>query len=83
MSIIVFHFLRCKFFCKLNLMQVDVFATHTAADPDAWQGYNNSYYRKLQVNCIVIASKNKLALKYFDNYQYTILFKITRIIQIC
>lgn len=28
---------------------VDVFATHTAADPDVWHGYNNSYYRKRQV----------------------------------
>jgi len=28
---------------------VDVFATHTCADPDAWHGYNNSYYRKKQV----------------------------------
>jgi len=28
---------------------IDVFATHTAADPDVWHGYNNSYYRKRQV----------------------------------
>ena len=30
-------------------IQVDVFVTHTAADPDPSHGYNNSYYRDRQV----------------------------------
>jgi len=30
-------------------LKVDVFVTHTAADPDSSHGYNNSYYRVKQV----------------------------------
>ena len=30
-------------------LTVDIFVTHTAADPDPSHGYNNSYYRVRQV----------------------------------
>merc|ERR1712110_189525 len=28
---------------------LDIFVTHTAADPEPWHGYNNSFYREKQV----------------------------------
>jgi hypothetical protein len=31
-------------------LTVDLFVTHTAADPDQKHGYNNLYYRVKQVN---------------------------------
>lgn len=34
-------------------LTVDVFVTHTAADPDPSHGYNNSYYREKQVRELV------------------------------
>ena len=30
-------------------LTIDIFVTHTAADPDPSHGYNNSYYRVRQV----------------------------------
>ena len=40
-------------------MTVDVFVTHTAADPDLQHNYNNAYYRKAQTEELMTTYVNR------------------------
>ena len=44
-----FYFLGRVRIEPVHNLTVDIFVTHTAADPDPSHGYNNSYYRVKQV----------------------------------
>lgn len=48
-KILYFLFLGRVRIEPVHNVTIDIFVTHTAADPDPSHGYNNSYYRVRQV----------------------------------